>query len=189
MQRVNCFCCKIIFIVIALKNIRLCLYVPWYYFSWYFLVICWFFQVFKKKKRKKKRHHNQVELKCSLWPTLPKFYEIIFFSTWHVISNSVAFWQEPVRLLSTITLRNSKWCSVSSLTVRLAMALIRRRICAGWSEPLIVSHTTLLEIFIYLLWWREATLQGLSQLNTISTVAFTTHKTAQLTCCLRYVND
>ena len=26
------------------------------------------------------------------------------------------------------------------------MALIRLRLCAGWSEPLLVTHTTLLEI-------------------------------------------
>ena len=26
------------------------------------------------------------------------------------------------------------------------MALIRLRVCAGWSEPLLVAHTTLLEI-------------------------------------------
>ena len=29
---------------------------------------------------------------------------------------------------------------------RLAMALIRLRVCAGWSEPLLIAHTTLLEI-------------------------------------------
>ena len=29
---------------------------------------------------------------------------------------------------------------------RLAKALIRLRVCAGWSEPLLVAHTTLLEI-------------------------------------------
>ena len=29
---------------------------------------------------------------------------------------------------------------------RLAKALIRLRLCAGWSEPLLVAHTTLLEI-------------------------------------------
>ena len=46
-------------------------------------------------------------------------------------------------------IRNSKWCSVCSLTViltRLAKALISLRVCAGWSEPLLVAHTTLLEI-------------------------------------------
>ena len=30
--------------------------------------------------------------------------------------------------------------------MRLAKALIRLRVCAGWSEPLLVAHTTLLEI-------------------------------------------
>ena len=29
---------------------------------------------------------------------------------------------------------------------RLAKALIRLRVCAGWSEPLLVAYTTLLEI-------------------------------------------
>ena len=29
---------------------------------------------------------------------------------------------------------------------RLANALIRLRICAGWSKPLVLAHTTLLEI-------------------------------------------
>ena len=48
-------------------------------------------------------------------------------------------------------LRNSKWCPVSSLTLieyikPLAKALIRLRVCAGWSETLLVAHTTLLEV-------------------------------------------
>ena len=50
-------------------------------------------------------------------------------------------------------LRNSKCCSVSGLThrivKRLAMALIRLRVCAGWSEALLVEHTTLLEILCH----------------------------------------
>ena len=29
---------------------------------------------------------------------------------------------------------------------RLAKALIRLRLCTGWSEPLLVAHTTLLEM-------------------------------------------
>ena len=29
---------------------------------------------------------------------------------------------------------------------RLSRALIRLRVCAGWSEPLLVGHTSLLEI-------------------------------------------
>ena len=35
-------------------------------------------------------------------------------------------------------LRNSKWCSVSSLTFR-GKTLIRLRVCAGWSEALLVT--------------------------------------------------
>ena len=48
--------------------------------------------------------------------------------------------------------RNFKCCSVSSLTAiniifkGLARALISLRVCVGWSEPLLVAHTTLLEI-------------------------------------------
>ena len=42
--------------------------------------------------------------------------------------------------------RNSKFCLVSSLTVIVAKALIRLCICAGWSEPLLLTHTRLLEI-------------------------------------------
>ena len=60
----------------------------------------------------------------------------------HEISNNVAFWQ----VQSPVELRNS----VSSLTIietqRLAKALIRLRVCAGWSQALLVAHTTLLVI-------------------------------------------
>ena len=55
---------------------------------------------------------------------------------------------EPVQ--PPFKLRNSKLCSVSSLTLkkskRLAKALIRLHVCAGWSEVLLVALTTLLEI-------------------------------------------
>ena len=55
---------------------------------------------------------------------------------------------EPVQ--SLFKLRHSKYCSVSSLRYRifkrLAKALIRLRVCAGWSEVLLVALTTLLEI-------------------------------------------
>ena len=68
-------------------------------------------------------------------------------------------------------LRNSLWCSISSLALRifkrLEKALIRLRVCAGWSEALLVAHTTLLEIschgstyddITYILWlWTEST--------------------------------
>ena len=45
--------------------------------------------------------------------------------------------------------RNSKWCSVSSthrIFMRLTNTQIRLSVCAGWSEPMLVPHTTLLEI-------------------------------------------
>ena len=52
---------------------------------------------------------------------------------------------EPVQ--PPLKLRNSKCCSVSSrIFKRLAKALIRLRVCPVWSEPLLVVHTTLLEI-------------------------------------------
>ena len=67
---------------------------------------------------------------------------------WHVISNNLAFKQ--LKTPKSLWIRNSNWCSVISLTVienlkRLVKALVRLRICAGWSEALLVAHTTLLE--------------------------------------------
>ena len=64
---------------------------------------------------------------------------------WHLTSvDSDTPMQPPFKL------RDSKSFSVSSLSHRifklLAKALIRLRVCAGWSEPLLVAHTTLLEI-------------------------------------------
>ena len=59
--------------------------------------------------------------------------------------------KEPVQ--PPFKLRNSKCCSVRSLTLNshiilkpLAKALIRLCICAGWSEALLVAHATLLEM-------------------------------------------
>ena len=50
---------------------------------------------------------------------------------------------DKCRLRRAFKLRNSKWCSGSSFTLRIfkrpAMTLIRRRICAGWSEALLVA--------------------------------------------------
>ena len=46
-------------------------------------------------------------------------------------------------------LRNSKWSQKLNnhrVLKRLAKALIRLRVCAGWSEALLVAHPTLLEI-------------------------------------------
>ena len=56
---------------------------------------------------------------------------------------------EPVQ--PPVNLRNSKCCSVSSSKFIKkfkwpAKALIRLRVCAGWSEALLVAHTSLLEI-------------------------------------------
>ena len=71
----------------------------------------------------------------------------------HLSCDNVVFWQsadsdKPVQ--PPVKLRNSKWCSFSGLTLRLfkrlAKALIRLCICAGWSEALLVAHTTLMEI-------------------------------------------
>ena len=48
---------------------------------------------------------------------------------------------EPVLFLSLQTPND-----VHRIFKRLAKALIRLHICAGWSEPLLVAHTILLEI-------------------------------------------
>ena len=58
---------------------------------------------------------------------------------------------DKCRLRRAFACRNLKWCSVSCLIShrtfkRLANALISLYICTGWSEPLLVAHTTLLEI-------------------------------------------
>ena len=49
----------------------------------------------------------------------------------------------------SFNLRNSKLCSVSSLSHRIfkrqAKALIRLRVYEGWPETLVVAHTILLE--------------------------------------------
>ena len=209
MQRVNCICCKIRFIVIALKKYK----AKFLWFRLFFMIVFGnlliFFKYFLITTKKTSPLAGRVQMQPLNY--VNKFYEIKKFELWHVTSNSLAFWQEPVRLLSPIMLRISKWYSVSSLIVRLAMALIRQRVCAAWSEPLLVSQTTLLEIFIWTIvshttlleiscnlyciwhpWRREATLQGLSQVEgwTQFLQWHSPHsKIEQLTCCLRYVND
>ena len=52
-------------------------------------------------------------------------------------------------VLSHFQLRNSKCCSVTRIFKQLAKAMISLCVCAGWSEPLLVAHTTLLEISYY----------------------------------------
>ena len=39
-----------------------------------------------------------------------------------------------------------QWLSSHGIFKRLAKTLIRLRVCAGWSGPLLVAHTSLLEI-------------------------------------------
>ena len=39
----------------------------------------------------------------------------------------------------------SQKLNIHKIIRRLAKALIRLRVCAGWSEPLLIAHTTLLE--------------------------------------------
>ena len=51
---------------------------------------------------------------------------------------------EPVQ--PTFKLKNFNWLNTERIFKRLAKALIRLRVCAGWPEALLVSHTTLLEI-------------------------------------------
>ena len=60
--------------------------------------------------------------------------------TWHCVDSDKPL-QPPLKL------RHSKWCSVSRILKRPAKALIRLLVCAGWSEALLVAHTTLL-IFV-----------------------------------------
>ena len=83
----------------------------------------------------------------------PNFNKNIWAVTWDfqqcgILTNVDS--DEPV--VSPFKLRNSKWCSVSSLInthrifKRLAKALIRLRVYAGWSESLLGAHTILMEI-------------------------------------------
>ena len=60
-------------------------------------------------------------------------------------SVSSVYSDEPVQ--PPFKLRNSKWC----LLKRLAKALIRLRVCAGWSEDLLVARTALVEISVFAL--------------------------------------
>ena len=46
---------------------------------------------------------------------------------------------------------------------RLAKALVRLRVCAGWSEPLLIAHTTLLEISCH---GSHIFLEGANNVNT-----------------------
>ena len=71
-----------------------------------------------------------------------------------MISNNVAFRQDLVNtqislcslLLSLETPNDVLSVAFHRIFKRLAKALIRLRVCAGWSKALLVVHTTLLEI-------------------------------------------
>ena len=69
-------------------------------------------------------------------------------STLFVIEASLSFQQKTFVAIGAlrVKLSDSIWCSVSRILKRLAKALIRLRVCAGWSEALLAAHTTLLEI-------------------------------------------
>ena len=41
---------------------------------------------------------------------------------------------------------SGRWLNSHRIFKRLAKALIRLRVCAGWSEPLLAAHTTLFKI-------------------------------------------
>ena len=47
----------------------------------------------------------------------------------------------------------SRWLNTHGIFERLAKALIRLRICAGWSELLLVAPTALLEISCHGSYW------------------------------------
>ena len=66
------------------------------------------------------------------------------FEPQHVISTQCS----SLIRLSLETPNNVRSVAFNSHSIfkRLAKALIRLRVCAGWSEPLLVAHTTLLKI-------------------------------------------
>ena len=72
-----------------------------------------------------------------IWVTIGDFQQCGSLTS--VVSDQPA--QPPFKL------RNSKWCSVSSLnSQRISKRLAKTLIRPGWSEALLVAHTTLLEI-------------------------------------------
>ena len=86
--------------------------------------------------------HNLKSLDIIPWCAALKLSRDMWFPTiWHFPCVDSDELVQPL-----FKLRNSKLCSVSKLFKRLANNLIRLRVYAGWSDPLLVSHTTLLEI-------------------------------------------
>ena len=66
------------------------------------------------------------------------------FELRHGISNNLTFWQVLIR--TSLQMVFSQYLNNYRILKRLAKALIRLCVCAGWSEALLVAHTTLLEI-------------------------------------------
>ena len=69
---------------------------------------------------------------------------------WHMISNNVVFQQVTTQtsLLLSLETKNDfqSVVNIHRILERSAKALIRLHLYAGWSEDLLVAHTTLLEI-------------------------------------------
>ena len=62
-----------------------------------------------------------------------------------------AMWNLGTNLCGLLLRLETPNANLSIVFKRLAKALIRLRICAGWSKPLVLAHTTLLEIAAHLL--------------------------------------
>ena len=119
----------------------------------YITYILWLFPKFRAKLdivlvTAQNSKHPQI-----LATTLIMYDIVLKYEPGHDITSNVACDKCRLRRACAaflFKLKNSKCCSVSILTLRvfkrLAKALSRLHVCAGWSEPLRVAHTTLLEI-------------------------------------------
>ena len=83
---------------------------------------------------------SQIEKKILIRSSATKLRHDIWFPVWHfdkcrrACGSAASF-----KAFISFTI-NFQWCSVSSLTKRLATALIRLCVCAGWSEALLFTH-------------------------------------------------
>ena len=86
------------------------------------------------------------ELSCTLTSKAGPNYSL---ERQQVISNNVVFWQGRLRRASAtskLQMMFGQSLNTHRLFKRLGKALISLRVSAGWSELLLVAHTTLLEI-------------------------------------------
>ena len=67
-----------------------------------------------------------------------------------------AMWNFGTNLCGLLLSLETPNANRSIVFKRLAKALTRLRICAGWSKPLVLAHTTLLEIAAHLLVQKNA---------------------------------